>query len=122
LYNKQIDMNFLNFNLNSAKITDGEFLKSSDFEDQIAEESGSFTLKDEVINFDCQGLDICIIYDLDVSGDYEEDNGDYWTPPSCDVYLRDVEVTITQMTIDEYDVELTPQLKQVFSKLILEKI
>ena len=115
-------MDFLNFNLGSAKITDGEFLKSSDFEDQIAEESGSFTLKDEVINFDCQGLDICVIYDLDVSGDYEEDGGDYWTPPSCEVYLRDVEVTITQMTIDEYDVELTPQLKQVFSKLILEKI
>ena len=115
-------MDFLDFNLNSAEITDGDFLKSQEFENQIAEESGSFTLEDQMINFNCQGLDICIIYDLDVSGDYEEDNGDYWTPPSCEVYLSDVNVSITQITIDEYDVELTPQLKRVFSKLILEKI
>jgi hypothetical protein len=37
-------MNFLNFNLNSAEITDGDFFKSQEFENQIAEESGSFTL------------------------------------------------------------------------------
>jgi len=115
-------MDFLSFNLKSAKITDGQFLKSQEFENEIAEQTGSFSLNDEMITFDCEGLDICIIYDLDVSGDYEEDGGDYWTAPSCEVYLTDVVVTITQMTIDEYDVELTPQLKQLFSKLILEKI
>jgi hypothetical protein len=115
-------MNFLNFNLNSAEITDGDFLKSQEFENQIAEESGSFTLEDQMVNFNCQGLDICVTYNLDVCGEYEEDCGDYWTPPSCEVNLSDVYVSITEITIDEYDVELTPQLKQVFSQLILKKI
>lgn len=115
-------MDFLNFNLNTSELIDGDFLKSSYFEDQIVEQEGSFTEKNQFISLTCGVFEICVFYNLEVCGDYEEDCGDYWTPPSCTVDVKSVDVLITEITIDEYEVELTPQIIKVFTKVILEKI
>jgi hypothetical protein len=57
-------------------------------------------------------------YKLSVSASIYEDRGDYWTPPSCEVDIDDVDVSIDSVYIDEYEVELCKDLKIIFEKLI----
>ena len=58
---------------------------------------------------------------MSISGSISEDSGDYWTPPSCDVDIDDVDITITDVFINEDEVELTPELKKVFLNIVNSK-
>lgn len=110
-------MNFITFNPNNTNLVDGDFIKDNDFADKIYED-GSFTLNDQWMSFDCNGVNITIDYEISVSGTSSYDGGDYWTPPSYDVDIDSVDITINSVHIDEYEVELTSDLKKVFENLI----
>lgn len=110
-------MDFITFNTQNTKFVDGEFIKNDDISDKIYED-GSFTLDDQWMSFDCNGVSIVVDYEISVSGSSSYDSGDYWTPPSYDVDVDSVDIDITSVSIDEYEVELTSELKKIFENLV----
>ena len=103
-------------NTSNFKFTDGEYISSADFADYI-NDNGSLN-EDQWIAFDCNGIEVVVNYKLSVSASIYEDRGDYWTPPSCDVDINDVDVTIDSIYVDEYEVALCKDMKVIFEKFI----
>jgi hypothetical protein len=68
--------------------------------------------------FDCDGIEVNVNFELYVSGRVDHDPGDYWTPPYTDVDITDFDVTITEVYIDDYDVELTKEMKRTLEKVV----
>jgi hypothetical protein len=111
------NMDFITFNTENTKFVDGDFIKDNDFADKVYED-GSFTLDDQWMSFDCNGVSIVVDYEISVSGSSSYDSGDYWTPPSLDIDIDSVDISVTAVNIDEYEVELTPELKKIFENLV----
>ena len=111
-------MEILTFNPQNTKLVDGDFVKSNDLAELIYENDGSYSNDCQYMIFKCGDITIDVSYEISVSGSIYEDSGDYWTPPSCDVDVDDVDITITNVLINEDDLELTPELKKIFSKLV----
>ena len=114
-------MDFITFNTENTKFVDGDFIKDNDIADKVYED-GSFTLDDQWMSFDCNGISIVVDYEISVSGSSSYDSGDYWTPPSCDIDIDSVDISVTAVNIDEYEVELTPELKKIFVNLITKSL
>jgi len=68
------------------------------------------------------GLDLVIVYDLDVSGRIEYDPGDYYTPPYSDCEITDETIDVTEVTLDDYNIELTKELKTLFSEVVKKNL
>ena len=51
------------------------------------------------------GVELVIFYDLDVSGRIDHDPGDYYTPPYTDIDITNETIDVTQVTLDEYDID-----------------
>jgi len=103
-------------NPSNFKFTDGEYIASGDFADYISD-NGSLS-EDQWISFDCNGVEVVVNYKLSVSASIYEDRGDYWTPPSCEVDIDDVDVSIDSIYVDEYEVALSKDMKVLFGKFI----
>lgn len=103
-------------NLNNLKIKDKDVV--DDWEDLICENEGSFTRDYQYMIFDCDGIEVNVNFDLYVSGRVDYDPGDYWTPPYTDVDITDFDVTITEVYIDDYEVELTKEMKLTLEKVV----
>lgn len=114
-------MDFITFNPNKTNLVDGDFLKDADIVDRIYED-GSFVVKEQFMSFDCEGVSITIDYEINVSGKSYYDKGDYWTPPSYDVNIDSIDITINSVTIDEYEVELTSDLNDIFENLVTKSL
>ncbi len=115
-------MDFLTFNPKNLVLVDGDFVKSNDLADLIYENDGSYSNDCQYMTFKCSDITIDINYEMSVSGSINEDSGDYWTPPSCDVDIDDVDIDVTAVYINEDEVELTPELKTVFKKIVDKNI
>ena len=111
-------MEILTFNPKNSKLIDGDFVKSDNFSEMIYENDGSYHNDCQYMTFDCNGLKIDVNYEIGISGSISEDSGDYWTPPSCDVDVDDVDIYVTNVYINEDDVELTPELKTLFKNIV----
>jgi hypothetical protein len=74
------------------------------------------------MTFKCGDITIDVNYEVSVSGSIFEDSGDYWTPPSCDVDVDDVDIYVTDVYINEDEVELTPELKTIFKNIVDKNI
>ena len=111
-------MDFLTFNPKNLFLVDGDFVKSNDFADAIYENDGSYSNDFQYMTFKCGDIKIDVNYEISVSGSVCEDSGDYWTPPSCDVDIDDVDIYVTDVYINEDEVELTPELKAIFKKIV----
>lgn len=111
-------MEILTFNPKNSKLIDGDFIKSDDFSEKIYENDGSYSNDCQYMTFDCNGLKLDINYEVELSGSVSQDFGDYWTPPSCDVDVDNVDITLTGVYIDEDEVELTPDLEKIFLNLV----
>lgn len=114
-------MNFIstyNLNIENLIFLDSDCTKSQDFEELICENEGSFSREGEYMIFDMNGNELVISYDLSVSGRVDYDPGDYWTPPSCDIDIDYEDISVTDVTLDEYNIELTKELRLLFSDLI----
>ena len=107
-------------NLDNLKFVDGDFLNSEKLSDMLYENEGSFTEKHQTITFEDGDKEVTINFEVYVEGTIDEDNGDYWTPPSCDIEVTETEVTIEEVFVDG---ELVKLDNEVFSKLekLIEK-
>jgi len=103
-------------------LVDYDFLKSEDWEELICENEGHFSREGEFMAFEVDGLDLVITYDLEVSGRTEYDPGDYYTPPYSDFEITDETIDVTDVTLDDYNIELTKELKELFSEVIKKKL
>lgn len=109
-------------NLDNLKFVDGDFLNSESLSDMLYENEGSFTQKDQSISFDDNDKEITINFEVYVEGTIEEDSGDYWTPPSCEVEVTETEVTIEEVFVDGELVKLDNSVLSKLEKLIEKEI
>ena len=72
--------------------------------------------------FDVDGLDLLINYDIEVSGRIDYDPGDYFTPPCSDYKITYEAIDVTEVILDDYNIELTKELKKLFSEVIKKKL
>lgn len=103
-------------------LVDYDCKKSDEWEDLICENEGHFSREGEYMAFDVDGLNLIIFYDLDVSGKIDYDPGDYYTPSYTDVEITDETIDITQVILDDYNIELTKELDKVFSEVIKKNL
>ena len=103
-------------------LVDYDFLKSEDWEELICENEGHFSREGEFMAFEVDGLDLVISYDLEVSGRIEYDPGDYYNPPYSDFEITDETIDVTNVTLNDYDIELTKELKELFSEVIKKNL
>jgi hypothetical protein len=112
------DTNSITISPNNFKLVNGDFLSTSDLSDKIYENGGSFRDEFQYMTFKCGELTVDVNYEISASGSIFEDSGDYWTPPSCDVDIDDIDVTISSVYIDETEVELADNLVKIFKTLV----
>ncbi len=111
--------------LNPSKINnliDSDCSKTEDWEELICENEGHFSREGEFMMFEVDGLDLVISYDLEVSGRIEYDPGDYYTPPYSDCEITNESIDVTEVTLDDYNIELTKELKQLFSEVVKKNL
>lgn len=99
-------------NDSNLKLVDYDCAKSNSWENLLFENQGSFNREAEFLAFDMNGLELVIFYDLSVSGKVD------YNPSCTDVSIIDEDITVTNVTLDEYDIELTKELKSFFSKVV----
>jgi hypothetical protein len=103
-------------------LIDTDCSKTEDWEELICENEGHFSREGEFMAFEVDGLDLVIVYDLDVSGRIEYDPGDYYTPPYSDCEITNESIDVTEVTLDDYNIELTKELKQLFSEVVKKNL
>ena len=109
-------------NLENLKMIDGEYTKSEDWDELIFENEGSFNKDEEYMIFNSDGVEIVINYELSVSGRIQHDPGDYWTPSYTEVDIIDEDITISNVTIDDYELELTKEIESLLVKEIKKNL
>ena len=118
--------NFIStYSLDPSKINkpvDFDCKKSDEWEELICENEGHFIRECEFMIFEVDGLDLVITYDLSVSGRIEYDPGDYYTPPYSDCEITYEDIDVTEVTLDDYNIELTKELKMLFSEVIKKNL
>jgi hypothetical protein len=105
-------------NFDNLKFIDGDFLTTESLTDMIYENEGSFTQKDQSMLFDLDGKDVKVNYEVYVEGTIEEESGDWYTPGSCEVFVTDTDVTITEVFVDGFLTNVDTQDLTKLEKLI----
>ena len=100
------------------KFQHGDFVKSDEMESLILENNGSFIRDCQFMTFDYMGMEVVVGFELTVSGTHSFDPGDYYTPPYSECDIDDIDVYITDLYVDEYEVELTKEIKDILMKII----
>ena len=103
-------------------LVDSDCKKSDEWEELIYENEGHFSREGEFMLFDVDGLDLLINYDIEVSGRIDYDPGDYFTPPCSDYEITYEAIDVTEVILDDYNIELTKELKKLFSEVIKKKL
>ena len=103
-------------------LIDTDCSKTEDWEELICENEGHFSREGEFMMFEVDGLDLVISYDLEVSGRIEYDPGDYWNPPYSDFEITNESIDVTEVTLDDHNIELTKELKQLFSEVVKKNL
>ena len=109
--------------LSTMKFKDGDFKRSDEYS-YIIESSESIILDDSWICFSVDGLDdgLFINFTQEFEGYWTHCSGDYWTPPDSNFNITKDEVFINNVTIDDIEVEMTPELDNIFVKLLIAEI
>ena len=108
----------IQFNLSKSTVINKDFATYSDFENLIEEGEGFATLQDEFMILNCEGFEVVVNYRVDITGHTYFDKGDYFTPSFTEVEIDTIKITITSITVDEYEVDLTQELISVFKKIV----
>jgi hypothetical protein len=118
--------NFIStYSLDTTKINnliDFECKRSDEWEELICENEGNFIRENEFMVFEVDGFDLVITYDLSVSGRVEYNRGDYWTSSYSDCEINYENIDVTEVTLDNYNIELTKELKKLFSEVIKKNL
>ncbi len=118
-------MNFIStysLNTKELELVDSDCAKYQDWDELICENDGRFCREGEFMLFSINGLDLVVSYDLDVSAKIDYDPGDYYTPPYMDIDITDESIDVTEVTLDDYNIELTKELRLLFSELIKKNL
>lgn len=110
------------FNPQKLELTDGDFIGSEFFEEMILDHEGSFYQDDNYMVFEANGFEVTVTFNLCVDGYTTYDAGDYFTPPCSFIEVGSVDIDVTRVEIDEFEVELTNELVKAFEKKIDELI
>lgn len=103
---------------NNMSLIDGSYIKPHRWMDIIEENGGSFIADNQYIVFKSGDTEVVIDFELSVSGWVDYDGGDYYTPPSSDGDIDDVDISINGITVDEIEVEMSPDIKKMAKKAI----
>jgi len=111
------------FELEKMEFVDGDYKDSEDFSALVDEGDGSAEI-DQWMSFQPEGSDfeICVEYSLIVRGGFDYCPGDYWTPPACDFYLDEAEISISKIYIDDIEASVSDEVDRFFAGLIEKKI
>jgi hypothetical protein len=104
------------------EVVDFDCLKAEGWEELICENEGHFSREGEFMSFEVDGLNLTIVYDLSVSGRIDYDPGDYYNPPYSDFEITYEAIDVTEVTLDDYEIELTKELKDLFSEVIKKNL
>ena len=88
-------------NFENLKYIDGDFARSEDFGDSIWAHAGSFCEKNQSITFDCDGLEVMVTYDLDVTAHILEEEGNYWNPSTGESVVDNIDINVKEVFINE---------------------
>ncbi len=89
-----------------------------DWDNLICEHEGSFASDCQYMTFDCDGIEVVVDFELCIGGSVYHEKGDYWNPSYTDVEVTSVDVTITSLHIDEWEVELNSELIKSLEKVV----
>lgn len=104
--------------IDTLKFVDGNFISSDSFADMVYENEGSFTENDQYMSFEYGDAEVTVNYELYVDGTIEEESGDWWTPGSCEVFVTDTDITITEVFVDGVLTNVDAQDLSKLEKLI----
>lgn len=110
-----------NVSFNPSQLTrpvNDDFLLEKDFDDKLVEHDGSFYQEDEFMIFEVDGNEVVIIYNLCVDGYTTYDGGDYFTPPCASVCVNNQDVEVTDVTINDYSINLNTGMTKIFAKIV----
>lgn len=113
-------MTNLKFNINNLKLQGGDFITSSKFQDELVDEISEIC--DQSQEFQVNGSELIVIYTLRILGSIHESSGDYWTSASCEVSVDSFDVDITEILIDGFSVELSRDIKRLFTKIVTDNL
>jgi len=103
--------------LNNLEVVDTYVF--SDWDELIYEHEGSYSSDDQYIIFKSNGVEMCVNFELSIRGYYTYDSGDYWTPPSGETEITDVEIGISSVLIDgEYELSLDKETLRLLENKI----
>jgi hypothetical protein len=108
--------------IDTLKFVDGNFISFDSFSDMIYENEGSFTEKDQYMSFEYGESDVTVNYELYVDGTIEEESGDWYTPGSCEVFVTDTDITITEVFVDGVLTNVDAQDLMKLEKLIKNQL
>jgi hypothetical protein len=112
------------FALDRMEFIDGDYKDSECFSDLIYEGEGSAELEYQWMTFQPEGcgFEVCVEYTLSLRGGFDECPGDYWTPPSCDFYLDEAEISVSKILIDDIEACVSKDVETFFARLVENKI
>lgn len=90
-----------------------KFVKDN-FDELLFENDGSFTIEDQIIEFDYDGKELVVYFDLSVTGFLNIIEGDHF--PHQDVTIFTQDITITGYCIDSDEIELTNEISSTLEK------
>jgi hypothetical protein len=108
-----------NYQLGHLKMTEGFFYKSDEWLEAI-EEDGGFAAKNQYIIFNSNGIEVIVDFDISVTGNVSHSVGDWYTPSHTDVDIMDIDIDIISLHVDDWEVELNPEIED-FLKIEIKK-
>jgi hypothetical protein len=105
--------------LNDLTIKYKEVTDYSDWGNLICEHDGFFTDSNS-IEFDYNGTPFVVNFDLSVEGFVESYPGDYYTPDSDELIISEVNIDITDIYFDDYELEVTKDFYKILESKILK--
>lgn len=113
-------MNTVNFN--DIKLVDGQFTKSSMWEELVFENEGSFSQDEQSMIFECGDNEVAINFNYCVDAHIDEDRGDYYTPSSTEAVIDDVDVTIESVYINDVETNVDSETFAFFTRLVKREL
>jgi len=117
-------MNFINtYTIDFQELSNVNYKDvQDDWDNLICENEGSFRSEDQVISFNVDGNELVVCFELNVSGRVDYDPGDYWTPSYTDVNITDVDVYISNVYLNDYDLPLDKETTRLLENKIQKMI
>lgn len=81
-------------------------------------ESNYFQEKNQWIEFDINGDQVVVTFDMTVDATTYESTGDYFTPPDHSVQINSIEVDVVEVIMNEEIIDLTQEQKNFYQKLV----